>query len=194
MITQNIPTRLGGRTLVYLIFEKAKYAVRLIVLMIIITVCMSYWSQNMLGFFASHSMILHYFAVVSYDVLKYGWILSGILFVCFGFAGFLEYNSTKFTLTNSALTVSSGTVTHKEITIPYSQVETINISNSPSLRMFGLCSFIVKTSAQNGAGVSNANSEPDAILPVIPSSLAKDLQNQILSIQNPPQQSTQTVS
>ncbi len=185
MINQNVPTRLGAMTLIYLILKHAKIALRLVLLMIIITFCMNYWGKNMLAFFASHSVILHYFAVSAYAVLKYGWVLTSALFVCFGFAGFLEYNSTKFTLTNSSITVSTGTVTHKEIIIPFSQVETINISDNPTLRMFGLCTFVVKTSAQNGAGIAKDDAQPDAILPIIPFLLAKQMQNKILVIDSP---------
>ncbi len=186
MITQNIPTHLGAGTLVYLISKRAKYAMLLIVIMIIISSCVLYWSQNIAGFFTSHSFVFHYLAVVLYAVVKYGWIIALLLFFWFAISALVEYKNTLFTLSDSAFSVSSGTVTRNEITIPYSHIETINLSNSPSLRMFGLCSFVVKTSAQNGAGVSSAQAEPDAILPAISMSLAKEIQNHILSISNPP--------
>lgn len=193
MITQNIPTHLGTRTLIYLILDKASFSLKLIVLMIIVSFAMNHWSQNIAGFFASHSLIQHYFAVSLYAIQQYGWVLSIALFVCLGFAGFLEYNSTKFTLTKTAFTVSSGMMTHKELTIPFSQVDTMNITDTPTLRMFGLCSFVIKTSAQNIASANKANQESDSTLPVIPITLAKELQEQILSISGTPK-SNQVVS
>ena len=187
MITQNIPTLLGARTLIYLILEKASLALKLIVVMIVITFCVSHWNQNILALQKSKDffMIPHYFAVGLYTVVQYGWVLVSALFICLGITGLLEYDSTRFTLTNSALSVSTGMMTHKETTIPFSQVDTMDISDTPTLRMFGLCSFVIKTSAQNSVAPSKDNSLSDAILPIIPTTLAKELQNQILSISSP---------
>ena len=184
MITQNIPNRLGTRVLIYLILEKASFALKLMVVMIIITFCMNHWSQNIAAFDASKAMFMipHYFAIGLYAILSYGWVLSGILFVCLGVTGIMEYNSTKFILTNSALTVSSGMMTHKEMTIPFSQVDTMNITDNPTLRMFGLCSFVIKTSAQNMAQVNKTNPDSGSTFPVIPTVLAKQLQEQVLSV------------
>ena len=182
MIIQNTSQHLGGKTALYLILEKAKHPINLIILMIVITYCMNHWDREVALFFVDKSIVLHYLAVSLYAVLKYGWFLSSALFVCFGFAGFLEYISTRFTVTDTALTVSTGEINRREIVIPFSQVETINISSTPGLRLLGLSTFVVKTSAQNGVDVSKDDSEPDAVLPVISTSLAKELQDHILSI------------
>jgi len=188
MIIQNKPTVLGGRTLLYLISSRAKYPIRLIVFMIILTAAMSYWSKNIAQFYFSASVVPHYFAVSIYAIIKYGWLLSSILFVCFAIAAYFEYRSIKFTITDSSFAVSSGLVTRKEIVIPFSKIETVNLSTTPALRIFGLCSFVIKTSAQNGAGVPSSESEPDAILPAISESLAKEIQTSILSVSNQPKQ------
>jgi membrane protein YdbS with pleckstrin-like domain len=184
MIIQNTPNHLGTRTLFYLILSKASFALKLIVLMVVITFCMNYWSQNIAAFEKSkeYFLIPHYFAISLHYILTYGWVLSGALFVCLGIAGLLEYNSIKFTLTNSALTVSSGMMSHKELTIPFAQVDTMNITDNPTLRMFGLCSFVIKTSAQNIAQGTKTNPESDSTFPVIPITLAKELQEKILAV------------
>ena len=177
MIAQNTPYHVGARALIFMIVRKLKYPFILAIVMVVISFGMSISSTMISAWAHGHAGFLQSTAMTLYALQKYGWVLTIFLSVCFSVVAISEYRGLTFTVGDKALYVRSGILTHREIAIPYRQIQTINIVEHASAQMFGLCSAIVVTSATVGRKDSD---ESEATFPLIHTSLAKDLRDTLL--------------
>lgn len=177
MIAPNTPYHVGTRALVFMILKKLKYPLILTTVMIIISFAMSYGSHAISGWALQKSGFMHLFATFLYGLEKYGWVLTILLALCLSAVAVREYYSLTFTFDDKALYVRSGLITHREIAIPYRQIQTINIIEHAGSQLLGLCSVVVVTSA---TAKPEDDEKSEATFPLMHKSIAKDLRDTLL--------------
>jgi uncharacterized membrane protein YdbT with pleckstrin-like domain len=146
--------------------------------MVAVSLAMSYGSTSISAWALQKVGYAHYIATFLYGLEKYGWVLTTILVLCFSAIAVQEYLGLTFTFDDKALYVKSGLITHREIAIPFHQIQTINIVDHVSSQMFGLCSVVVVTSATVMKG---EDEKSEATFPLIHRSIAKDLRDTLLN-------------
>ncbi len=162
MINQNTQYRMGNNALVYFIFRKLKYPFILICLMIGLTVLFSHMTLPV--------------NIVS-SVEKYGWFFSVCFAIFFGLTAIPEYRSVSVSLGEKALLVRIGLLSVAETYVPYNKIETIEIVQDSSMKIFGLASFFVRTSAE--ADIAQAG----PTLEIVDVKFAEELRSYLLSDQ-----------
>lgn len=178
MISPDVPYRVGVRALIYMMLRNLKYPFVLAIIMIAVTFLSSIESNTLLSWQAGHSSLLSGLAHGIYATIKYGWIFTILLGLFLALIEIPEYMGLMFRLNDSAFYVRSGIISHKEIAIPYRQIQTIDVVEEPLMSLFGLCCLAAVTSARNDPTMSGSESEIK--LPLIHKSLARELQNELL--------------
>ena len=112
--------------------------------------------------------------------------LSGILvFLSIVFAviavlvAYLEYTHYTFELTEHALIISTGIINKKEVSMPYRQIQSVDLSRDLFDQLVGLSKIVILTAGEADQGDA-ADEEPRGILPAIDSGRAEELQQELL--------------
>lgn len=179
MVSPGIPYRTGPRALIFMMLRKMKYPLILVLLMIAISGALHYGSLPLSHLLGGHAELLKKTMVVLNGIQKYGWIFTVLLGFFLALSVVPEYRGLTITVGDKALAVRGGVITYQEIAIPYRQIQTINIVEEAMPRLFGLCSLVIVTSAQNN--MQTENDESEALIELIHKSLAVELRDAILS-------------
>ena len=113
------------------------------------------------------------FHFIAYGLL----ILSFLIIVAGAINSWVKYISCTFILSEYALIIKHGLINKKEISIPYRQIQNVNIDQSAANRMMGVSKLIILTAGQE----SNPRAgESEGVFDVIDASVAKELQENLL--------------
>lgn len=182
MVSPGTSYRTGPRALVFMMLRKLKYPCILALVMISISVILYFSHAELSHLYTSGSPFVKKFVEIVYAVERYGWIFVALLAVFLSISIIPEYRGLTLTIGENALSVRGGVLTYQEIAIPYRQIQTISIVEEMIPRLFGLCSFIIVTSAHNTEQTNNDESE--AVIELIQTPLARELQKMVLSRAN----------
>jgi len=80
-----------------------------------------------------------------------GLFIISTLFLLFGlFISFVKYVSCDFTMDENAFNVRRGFLTKREVSIPYRQIQSINIEQSIGSKMLGIGKLVILTEGDHG--------------------------------------------
>ncbi len=88
----------------------------------------------------------------------------------------VRYTSITFSTGEYALIIKRGIIDKREISIPYRQIQDVDINRSLSQRMFGVSSLLILTAGE----AQQAGSESEGALSVIDTPLAEALKAELL--------------
>jgi len=108
-------------------------------------------------------------------------ILSFLLIVFGLFISWFEYISFNFILSENALIIRRGFFSKKEISIPYRQIENIDIEQSFNFKMMGVSKLVILTAGNDN---NDKEGESEGVFEVIDSKIAVNIREIILQKTN----------
>lgn len=127
--------------------------------------------------------------VGGHDITGYvslaAWILLGLFILVFGLTflfTWLMYINYKFALSDNALKIKRGILDKEEISIPYRQIQDVDIDRDLGFQMMGVSRIIILTAGQEAQ--KTPDNETEGILPALDKDLAEWLQTELLKRAN----------
>lgn len=147
--------KLGIRTFLYHLYQNIATGVAMLILALVLVIV-----NPGLGFIASVLAALSFLVVVAGTI--YSW---------------LRYISCTFILDEHALIIKRGILSKKETSIPYRQIQNINIEQTPSRRIMGVSNLIILTAGEDN---NNTVGKSEGVFNIIDISMARSLQESLL--------------
>ena len=138
MIIKGQETHLGKRAFVVLCLEKSKIPG----IALIITVFVMLF-RDVLPLSAQPTIS----SIVSFLIL-----MTIVLFVVTFIVGWLDYSKYSFTFEEYDLRMKRGLIKKRETSIPYKQIQDINIERNPTFQLLGLSKIVMTTAGHEDAG------------------------------------------
>lgn len=163
--------KLGSKVFYYYISRKISLGIFVLVASIIIA---SFKTEifNMVSKLAPVDISI---LIVNYFVWGL-FILSAAILIFSVFLAWVKYLSCDFTLDENAFNIRRGLLTKKEVSIPYRQIQNINIEQSFAHKMMGIGRLVVLTDGDR--------EETDGVFDVIDYNLSKEVRDFILKRTN----------
>ncbi len=123
-------------------------------------------------------------AVVNPGLSSVAFVLTivSFLIVAAGAArGWLKYISRTFVLDEHALIIKQGILSKKETSIPYRQIQNVNIEQSLSRRIMGVSNLIILTAGEDN---NDTAEKSKGVFEIIDISVARNLQENLLKRTN----------
>lgn len=119
-------------------------------------------------------------SVTSYFVN--GLFVASVLIIIFGILmSWLSYISFKFVLGENAISIKKGILNKKEVSIPYRQIQNIDIEQSFNLKMMGVSRLVILTAGNDN---NDTAGEAEGIFEIIQSDVAEKIKEYILEKAN----------
>jgi uncharacterized membrane protein YdbT with pleckstrin-like domain len=173
MFTEGVYYRLGSKTLVFSLLR----FIPLVVIGILALIFLSYAPQGVARILGTEnsSSILPLIVTITEYITLYGSIAFTALCTLLIGSTCVEHATHEFMLDRYALRIRSGFLSRHEITIPYDQIQNVNMNESILGRMFGISELIVLT-----AGNEDDGEESSGTFSSIDRTLAVSLQDELL--------------
>jgi uncharacterized membrane protein YdbT with pleckstrin-like domain len=180
---------LGKRTLWFMVFKRAGLSL----VGILAALILFFLEKSVLGVWVGEHMPVHLFAIAVW-VLLASLVYFGIVF----FGVWLWYHFYEFRLSDHALEIRRGILTKEETSVPFRQIQDINLERSLLFQMVGLTELKVITAGREEDGDTDDTEE---VLPALDKNLASLLRadllrraniQEIISHGNVPKQNTDT--
>ncbi len=133
------------------------------------------------------AVVLMMIAAIFIDAfLPIGPIIAYVFLGLIGYAGivclsaYYQYIYHEFKLDEYALIIRSGVINHREISIPYRQIQNVDMNTSFIEKLFGVSELFVLTSASEDRGEEGKKEETSAIFPLVNYTYAVELQRELL--------------
>lgn len=166
-MTMNVPQRLGAKTFWLFFLSNAAWAFALLVGVIILFVGKGY---------AGDALPATAIPVID-DITIGGIALFALaLFIAF-FAAWLTYINLTYELTDNAFTVRRGIFDKEETSIPYRQIQSIDLRQDIIGQIFGFSTIVVLTA---GHDQKDEEGEAEAEFPAMDRALAANLREELL--------------
>jgi membrane protein YdbS with pleckstrin-like domain len=166
MIEQGKETHLGKRAFVILCLEKSKIPG----IFLVVTVAISLFRNIFPVSFQPQISTAVYFLTL---------ITLGLFIIVF-IVGWFDYSAYSFTLEEFDIRMKRGLIQKKEKSIPYRQIQNINIERNPTFQLLGLSRVILETAGHEETGQEGSSQEViEAIDKNIAGQLRDMLQNKI---------------
>lgn len=106
--------------------------------------------------------------------------LASIAFLLGGIIlAWIKYSSCTFVLNDFAISIKRGVLNKKEISIPYRQIQNVNLEQSFTDRIMRICKLIIQT-----AGNDESKEEGEGVFEVIDLKIAEEIQTILLQKNN----------
>jgi len=112
-------------------------------------------------------------------IASIGFLISSIIVLITLFLTWLEYSSYGFFLDENSFKVRRGIIQKEEISIPYRQIQSVNIKRSLFDQIIGINKLIILTAGTEDKE-EKIKTESEAILPAIDKNLAQKIQEELL--------------
>ena len=122
MLLPNTIYRMGPRVLVYMMLRAIRYPVMFMLFMVCVFV-LTHMGRNIL-------------------------IFSFFLSVSFGLIVIPEYVGLCFIVSDRTLVVRRGILSPRDISIPYSKIETVEMTQTPAQHLWGIATVSIKTNTK----------------------------------------------
>ncbi len=164
--------RLGIKVFYYYLSNKIVLGVALLIFSFVLLS----FKQDIISIISSVGLPI---SVAEYMILI-AFTISVLVMALSSFASWIKYISCDFTLDENALNIRRGFFNKKEISIPYRQVQNINIEQSFRYKMMGLSKLIILTDGDREDNKMNR----DGVFDVINQDIAKNIRDFILQRTN----------
>lgn len=166
MLSFGKETHLGKRAFVLLCLEKSEFPG----ISLVITIALILFRDSFpASFQASISSAISFLIVITL-----------VLFIIVFFVGLFDYYKYSFTLEEFDIRMKRGLVKKTEKSIPYRQIQNINIERNPTYQILGLSKVILETAGHEEVGEEGTSEEViEAIDKNIAEQLRDMLQNKI---------------
>lgn len=119
-------------------------------------------------------------SIASYFIT--GLFIVSILLIIFGILiSWLSYISFEFTLSENSISITKGILSKKETSIPYRQIQNINIEQSFNYKMMGISKLVILTAGNDS---NDTVGEAEGEFAVIQSDVAEKIKGYILEKAN----------
>lgn len=168
--------KLGIKVFYYYLSKKISVGLILIIFSFIIaSLKKSIISKVVLVFPQSTSSnIVGYFIAILF-IISILFIVGGVI------ASLIDYLSNSFNLGENAISIKRGFISKKEISIPYRQIQDINIEQSLNFKMMGISKMILLTAGDDD---NDKEGESEGIFKVIDMGIAEKIKEYILQKTN----------
>jgi uncharacterized membrane protein YdbT with pleckstrin-like domain len=176
MITVDQEQRLGQKTFMLLLARKTAAAFVLLFAALLVLILHSSLAERLAGAMAmsgtaSLALVQSISSGIAYVSLFL--FLIGFIALLFGFiVSYLQYRNYAFTLSEFDLRLRRGVFSQKEVSIPYRQIQAIDIVRTIPYRFFGVSRLIMITAGHDDPGTDE---EADTILDPIDKGLAEEI-------------------
>ena len=161
MFTQGVYYKFGKNVLVISLIRRLLAVLLVVIAMIFIQAFLP------IGFIAGYIFL---------GILVYAGVVS--------LSAWYDYTYHEFKLDEYALVIRSGIVNRREISIPYRQIQNVDMNSSYGERMFGVAELFVLTSGNEDRGAEGKDEESSAIFPLVDHDYAAELQRELLKRAN----------
>ena len=168
--------KLGIKVFYYYLSKRISFGIILLVVSIIV----AFSKISLISKLSSLISLNGAITIINYLVYIL-FIISVLLILGALFISWLSYINCDYTLSENALSIRRGILTKKEVSIPYRQIQNIDIEQSFNYRMMGVSKLVILT-----AGNDNKDKEGEAegIFEIIDSDNAKKIKEYILEKSN----------
>ena len=176
MIPPNIEQHLGRRTWLLLLFKKTILSIVLLLLALILGSAKGFIGQGMSGFLgsaanssgsASH-LISSSVSFVAVVIL----IIAVIMFIVGYIVALLYYRNYTFMLEEFGLKLKKGIFDIKEISIPYRQIQSVDVMKPFNYQIFGVSRLMIITAGHEDV---KEGTETDTVFDPIDAGLAEEI-------------------
>lgn len=172
----NIPQKLGIKVFYYYLFQKVFVGILFLVVFFIIASLKSFLVSSLVFIFPLSVAIV----IVNYFIV--GLFAVSIVFIAGGFLmSWLLYIRCTFSINDDSFNISRGIFSKKEISIPYRQIQDINIEQTFYFKMMGVSKLVVLTAGNDD---NDKEGEAEGIFEVIDSSMAEKMREELLQKTN----------
>jgi putative membrane protein len=118
--------------------------------------------------------------------ISVGFIIGYIVLLLFIYAGAVilaalyDYIYHQFKLDEYAIVVRSGVLNRREVSIPYRQIQDVDMNTSYLEHIFGVSELFIMTSATEDRGADGKKEESSAVFPLISHDYAIELQRELM--------------
>ncbi|MFA6340789.1 MAG: PH domain-containing protein [Candidatus Paceibacterota bacterium] len=169
----NPSNTLGVRTFIYYLCQKVLFSFLLFFLSFILP-SISVASIKAFNIDPSYWPIIGKIGSLVVSILFF---LSILLIILGVFFSWIKHISTRYTLDDYAFRLKRGIISKEEISIPYKQIQNVNIKQSVIFKMLGLASMVVLSA---GNEEDHEHIEADQIFNVIDNDVAEYLRSELL--------------
>jgi uncharacterized membrane protein YdbT with pleckstrin-like domain len=174
--------KLGSLTFWIFVFENGGPALLAFVLFVIalflkLTGASSFLSSTSPDLAASLDVFLFWGILISFGFL----IFAILLALCLGTIDYFTYS---FVLDENALRIKRGILNVEETSIPYRQIQDVDIERPVLYQMLGASRLVILTAGQSDKSDDDFQDESEGTLPAIRKDLAESLREELLKRAN----------
>jgi uncharacterized membrane protein YdbT with pleckstrin-like domain len=174
-ILEDVYHTLGGKTLWIFVIQRINGAM---VILLIACGLLVIKDQPFLKFAPPVGDLRPYAQIITWSAFG----LFAIVFFVIFLISYLIYVNYKFSLGDNALKIKKGIFMKVETSIPYRQIQNIDIERDLSFQAFGLSRLVILTAGHDDQ--KPADDETEGILPALDKNLAEWLQKELLERAN----------
>ena len=176
MIPTNVEQRLGRRTWLLLLAKKTGIAVIVLLIAVVLGVSKDFIGQGLSGLSGSVAAK----GIPAGHVISSGvsfvavifLILALIMFIVGYIIAALHYKNYTFTLEEFGLKLKKGIFDVQEISIPYRQIQSVDVTRTVAYQMFGVSRLVVITAGDDDSGTG---AESDTVFDPIDADIAEEI-------------------
>ncbi len=178
---QGVYQKLGSKALYFFLAERSVipfifFAVEIILLVLKIILAYSPDVQKMAEQNPTVGMYLNYALLLV--------LVFFIISLAFGLAlAYLTYSAFKYRLDTNDFSFVKGIVGQQEISMPYKQIQDINIEQSALYRLLGMCNLVILTAGHEDTDRSSVD-RSEIVLPGLDITKAQNMQRYLLDRAN----------
>ena len=164
--------RLGKKVFWVFVFESSGFAISMIIIWLALLVIEALGLKNI---FISDNILTLVILVVFLLVI----LAIGIAFLF----GLIKYFSYEYVLDENALRISLGILNKTETSIPYRQIQDVDIDRTLIHRFFGVSRLAILTAGEDGVSDEGKDNSEGAI-PLLEKAQAEDMREELLKRAN----------
>ena len=169
MIAPNVEQRLGRHTWMLLLSKKTTTSVALLLVAVILGSAKDFIGQGISGLVGgAGNAIASFTSMAAVGIL----IIAMIMFLVGYIIARLEYRNYTFTVEEFDLKIRRGIFSIKEVSIPYRQIQNVDVIQSFVYRMFHVCSLVLTTA---GVEDNKAGADSDMLFDPIDVDIAEEI-------------------
>ncbi len=173
--------KLGRKALYFFIFERSLAALLFLILEIILVVgkVMEKSYPTILNFVSQNPSVD--------TVFGYALLLAPILFlVALGVAvlsAYVSYSALQYRIDENSFSLETGILGKKEISVPFREIQNVDIDQSFVYRIFGMSNLVILTAGHEDQPYASQN-QSEIVLPALDIVLARTLQKYLIEQAN----------
>jgi len=173
----NPSQKLGIKVFYYYLSKKTLVGILLLIVSVFVSSSKDFIVSK-LGLMISSSSAV---SIATYFISTL-FIVSVLLIILGVLISWLSYISLQFTLGENAISITKGILSKREISIPYRQIQNIDIEQSFNHKMMGVSKLVILTAGNDN---NDTEGEAEGVFHIIQSDIAGKIKEYILEKANP---------